>query len=98
MQMVEVLLQMHHRCQRNRVLIRLDAGFGNDQNINWLLHRGYQVLSKGKSGKRASFVAGQIQTWSPLDNDKWIAEVPVSLSSLLSSHQNRRAPLVQSKK
>jgi hypothetical protein len=77
--MVEALLQTHNRCQRDRVLIRVDAGFGNDQNINWLLHRGYQVLSKGKSGKRASLVAGQVHEWYLLDNDKWIAEVPVSL-------------------
>jgi len=29
-QMVEQLLQMHERHQRSHVLMRLDAGFGND--------------------------------------------------------------------
>ena len=73
------MVQLHDRHQRGRVLIRLDAGFGNDQNINWLLHRGYQVLSKHKSSKRASLIASQIDEWYPLDDRKWIAKVPKSL-------------------
>jgi hypothetical protein len=76
---VEVLLPLHDRHHRSSVLIRLDAGFGNDQNINWLLHRGYQVLSKHKSSKRASLIASQIDEWHSLDDRKWIAEVPKSL-------------------
>ncbi len=75
----EALLQINHRCQRGRVLIRLDVGFGNDQNINWLLHRGYQVLSKHKSSKRASLIGSQVDEWRALDNLKWIAEVPKPL-------------------
>jgi hypothetical protein len=78
-QQLEALLQLHDRYQRSRILIRLDAGFGNDQNINWLLHRGYQVLSKHKSSKRASLIASQIDVWHPLDDRKWIAEVPQPL-------------------
>jgi len=62
---LEALLQMKDRHQRSGVLIRLDAGFGNDQNINWLLHRGYQLLSKHKSSKRASLIASQIDEWYP---------------------------------
>ena len=76
---VEALLQLRDRHPRSSVLIRLDAGFGNDQNINWLLHRGYQVLSKHKSSKRASLIASQIDEWHSLDDRKWIAEVPKSL-------------------
>ena len=78
-QQLEVLLQLQDRQQRGRVLIRLDAGFGNDQNINWLLHRGYQVLSKHKSSKRASLIASQVDEWYPLDDRKWVAEVPKRL-------------------
>ncbi len=33
--------------QRRRTVWRTDGGFGSDDNINWLLGRGYQVLSKG---------------------------------------------------
>lgn len=78
-QMVEQLLQMHERHQRDRVLIRLDAGFGSDPNINWLLHRGYQVLSKGKSGKRAAAFARQVTQWQQLGEGKWIAPAPPHL-------------------
>jgi hypothetical protein len=73
------LLQLHARHQRGRILVRLDAGFGNDQNINWLLHRGYQVLSKHKSSKRASLIASQIEDWNPLNDQKWVANVPKPL-------------------
>ena len=76
---LEALLKLHDRHQRSRVLIRLDAGFGNDQNINWLLHRGYQVLSKHKSSRRASLIASQVDVWHPLDDRKWVAKVPQSL-------------------
>lgn len=76
---VEQLLQIHDRCQRRHILIRLDAGYGSDQNLNWLLHRGYQILSKGKSSKRATMVANQIKQWQQLDHYKWIAPVPVDL-------------------
>jgi len=76
---VEALLPINDRHHRGGVLIRLDAGFGNDQNINWLLHRGYQVLSKHKSSKRASLIASQTDEWHSLDDRKWIAEVSKSL-------------------
>jgi hypothetical protein len=62
---LEALLQINDRHQRGHMLIRLDAGFGNDQNINGLLHHGYQVLSKHKSSKRASLIASQIDEWHP---------------------------------
>jgi hypothetical protein len=83
---VEALLQIKDRHHRGGVLIRLDAGFGNDQNINWLLHRGYQVLCKHKSSKRASLIASQIDEWHPLDDRKWIAEA----SKLLCHRYYRR--------
>jgi hypothetical protein len=73
---LEALLQLYDRHQRSRVFIRLDAGFGNDHNSNWLLHRGYQVLSKHKSSKRAALIAPQVDEWYPLDDRKWVANVP----------------------
>jgi len=77
--MVAQLLQMHERPQRHHVLMRFDAGFGNDQNINWLLHRGDQVLSTGQSGKRAAALARQVTQWQQLEEDTWIALAPRSL-------------------
>ena len=42
---------------RKHVLYRLDGGSGTDDNLRWLLARGYQVLGKGFSGKRANTLA-----------------------------------------
>jgi hypothetical protein len=77
---VEQLLQLLDRQQRRQILIRLDAGFGTDANINWLLHRGYHVLSKGYSSKRAAVLARHVRRWQQLDTYKWIAPAPASLA------------------
>ncbi len=39
--------------KRERTLIRLDGGFGTDENLEWLCARGYQFVAKGYSGSRA---------------------------------------------
>lgn len=55
----------------------MDGGFGTDANINWALWRGYHILSKGYSGKRASLYARTITDWHTLVKDRrWIAWVP----------------------
>jgi hypothetical protein len=66
--------------QRARILWRLDGGFGSDGNLNWLLKRGYQVLTKGYAGRRAKtqgqkVMAGQ---WQLVEGrtDKWWAPTP----------------------
>ena len=46
--------------ERQRVIIRSDAGLGTDENINWLLWLGYQVLMKGFSGMRAISYAKKV--------------------------------------
>lgn len=89
-EMVEQLLPMTERHQRDDILIRFDAGFGSDQNINGLLHRGYQVFSKGKSGKRAAAFARQVQEWQPLDEGQWLAPAPIHLCY----HYSRRTQTV----
>lgn len=69
------------RPQRQRTLIRTDAGFGTDGNLNWLLPRDYQVLVKGYSGKRAAAQARRIRTWEEIrPNDTWMAWSPKPLS------------------
>lgn len=87
---VEPLLQIVDRQQRRHILIRLDAGFGTDENINWLLYRGYHVLSKGYSGKRAVAVARHVRQWHQLDTYKWIAPAPASYLP----HYYRRTQMV----
>jgi hypothetical protein len=78
-EVLEPLLGIVERRQRSQVLIRLDAGFGSDANINWLLHRGYHILSKGYSSKRAVAFARHVRHWQQLDRGKWIAPAPSHL-------------------
>jgi len=48
------------RHQRKRTIVRLDGGFGTDENINWLIWRGYQLLVKGYGGTRAGKLAKSV--------------------------------------
>jgi Transposase DDE domain group 1 len=46
--------------KRQRTLIRLDGGFGTDENIEWLCTWGYQFVVKGYGGGRASKLARSV--------------------------------------
>lgn len=48
------------RAARTRTLVRLDGGFGTDENLNWLLWRGYQFVAKGYGGRRSSKLARSV--------------------------------------
>ena len=61
--------------QRKRVLYRLDGGSGTDKNLRWLLARGYQVLGKGFSGKRANALAAHVSRWDAYDDQSWLGWV-----------------------
>jgi len=89
-EVMEQLLAVTDRRHRGQMLIRLDAGFGSDANINWLLHRGYHILTKGYSSKRAVAIARQVRHWQQRDRGKWIAPVP----SWLSGRYYRRTQTV----
>ena len=66
--------------QRQRTVLRLDGGFGTDANLNWSLWHGYQVLSKGYSGKRAKAFAQAVPQWEELRaGERWIAPAPTPL-------------------
>jgi len=62
--------------QRKSVGWRLDGGFGSDDNLNWLLERGYQVIAKGAAPRRAEKLARQVTRWDQLDETCWLAWVP----------------------
>jgi hypothetical protein len=49
--------------RRARTLVRVDAGGGSVDDINWLLERDYQVLAKEYSGKRAHKLAATVTEW-----------------------------------
>ena len=46
--------------QRRRTLIRLDGGFGTDENVEWLCSRGYEFVVKGYGGGRAKKLARSV--------------------------------------
>lgn len=59
---------------RQRTCIRIDAGFGTDANLDWLLQQGYLLVAKNQSGRRAGAWGQRIEEWTPLDPDRrWIA-------------------------
>jgi hypothetical protein len=49
--------------RRQRTIIRVDAGGGSLDDVNWLLARGYQVLIKEYSAQRAQTLAARVTTW-----------------------------------
>ncbi len=54
------------RLQRQRTLLRLDGGFGTDENVEWLCKRGYHFVIKGYGGSRAGKLARSVP------EDGWI--------------------------
>jgi hypothetical protein len=49
--------------KRRRTILRIDAGGGTVEHINWLLERGYQLHCKDYSGHRAEKLAASVQEW-----------------------------------
>ena len=49
--------------KRQRTLVRLDAGGGSVDDVNWLLSQGYQVHGKDYSTTRAQRLAQSVTVW-----------------------------------
>lgn len=49
--------------KRSRTLLRVDAGGGSLDDVNWALSRGYQFLGKDYSGQRARLLAASVTSW-----------------------------------
>jgi hypothetical protein len=49
--------------RRKRTVLRIDAGGGSMNGINWLLRRGYQVHCKDFSSRRAAHFALSVEQW-----------------------------------
>ena len=62
MEAAEQTLALDER-QRQRTLVRVDAGGGSVDDVNWLLERGYQVHCKDYSTSRAKQLAKSVQVW-----------------------------------
>ena len=61
--------------QRKRTVWRMDGGAGTDEHLIWLLARGYHVLAKGLSNRRAEALARQVQRWDQYQKNAWLGEV-----------------------
>ena len=61
--------------RRQRTVWRLDGGAGSDEHIRWLLGRGYHLVAKGMSNRRAVALADKVRRWDAYD-DCWLGEVP----------------------
>lgn len=67
--------------RHQQTLLRLDGGFGTDENLAWSLNRGYQLCAKGFSGKRAGAWGRQVHQWLELVPDRrWVALSPHQLT------------------
>ena len=60
--------------QRQRTVWRMDGGSGSDDNLIWLLKRGYQTVAKGYSNRRAEALSRQVRRWDAYNN-YWLGEV-----------------------
>jgi len=62
--------------QKKRVVLRSDAGFGSDANVNYALKAQWQVLTKNKGGRRPQAWARKVAAddWEWLGNDRWVAQ------------------------
>ena len=49
--------------KRARTIIRVDAGSGTQDDLNWLLARGYEIMSKEYSGRRVLRLAKTVTEW-----------------------------------
>jgi hypothetical protein len=58
---------------RKNICLRLDAGFGTDERLNWALGLGYQLCAKNNSGRRAGTWGQQIQNWQEVEaGHRWV--------------------------
>lgn len=58
----EQVLELDDR-KRQRTILRIDAGGGSADDINWVLRRGYQVHGKDYSGRRSRLLAESVIRW-----------------------------------
>ena len=65
LQASEKTLQIEHSAEkRARTLVRVDSGGGSLKDINWMLSRGYRILTKDYSTKRARRLADSVFQWT----------------------------------
>jgi hypothetical protein len=58
----EATLQLDET-KRRRTIIRVDAGAGTEDDLNWLLERGYEIMAKEYSGRRIARLCKTVNEW-----------------------------------
>jgi len=59
----------------------LDGSLGSDDNLAWVLGRGYQLVAKGFSDKRAAAFARRVKQWTEVRADeRWVAPSSIPLA------------------
>jgi hypothetical protein len=78
--------------KRQRTLVRIDAGAGSVSDSNWLLMRGYFVVTKDYSTARARLLAQQVTDWmvDPRDGERQVGLVPVPAADYHAGQYQRR--------
>ena len=63
------------QAQKQHTLLRSDAGFGSDANVNHAPTAAWQVLGKGKGGRQSQAYAQQVaaEHWQDLGHRRWVA-------------------------
>lgn len=75
--------------QRKNITLRVDSGYGSDQNITWLGKRGYKVLAKAYSSRRAAALARTInpnRKWIKVSSEQYVLRVK-KVQSIKTPHQ-----------
>jgi hypothetical protein len=77
----ETTLQLDE-AKRARTLIRVDAGAGTLDDLNWLLARGYEIMAKEYAGRRVLRLAKTVDEWvqDPVWSERsfgWVTEPPI---------------------
>src|SRR5256886_1629214 len=76
----ETTLQLDE-AKRARTIIRVDAGSGTRDDLNWRLSRGYEIMAKEYSGRRVLRLAKTVVEWiqDPYWSERsfgWVSETP----------------------
>jgi hypothetical protein len=58
----EATLQLDE-AKRRRTILRVDAGAGTEDDLNWLLTRGYEIMAKEYSGRRIVRLSKTVKEW-----------------------------------
>jgi len=66
---MEDALELASQQRRQLIKLRLDAGFGTDDNLNFALWRDYQILVKIYSSQRANKLAQSVKEWGDVPSE-----------------------------